>query len=278
MKRVGGLFEKMVTFEHLHRAALSACRGKLAKRDVARFYFDLENEIIRIQQDLIGNRYSPKPYTQFEIREPKVRTICCSNFSDRVVHHAVCNLLEPIFESKLVFNTYACRKEKGTHRALRKCQDFVRRSSYFLKCDFRKYFDSIDHTVLKEMLANTIKDERFLRLLSIIIDHRVPGSLPSKGLPIGNLTSQNFANFYLAAFDRHVNFLGFRVFTNVIRIQRTNLNRLRRKVRLLERLYAKGVIAQDQLTESVRSMIGHAMHADSKHIREEIFNRSLKIG
>lgn len=337
MKRVGYLFEKLVTFENLHRAVNRACSGKKYKRDVAEFYFGFENEIIRIQSELVNETYDPQPYRQFEIREPKVRSICCSDFDDRVVHHAICNVLEPIFESRLIFNTYACRNGKGTHRALRKCQDFVRRSSYFLKCDFRKYFDSIDHATLKAMLSRVIQDDRFLRLLFRIIDHQVPGTPMGRGLPIGNLTSQHFANYYLSAFDRRmeewpkttgyvrymddficfsqsketlkgvlqdvrsyskshlhlnlkeevttlapisegVNFLGFRVYKNIIRIQRRNLNRLRKNVRLLERLYGDGRIPQATLVNSVRSMVGHVLCADSNNIREEIFKTSYKFG
>lgn len=337
MRRVGNLFDKLVSFENLHRAALKACRGKMRKRDVAHFYFGLENEIIQIQRELISGEYRPKPYRQFEIREPKVRQICCSDFSDRVVHHAICNLLEPIFESRMIFHSYACRKNKGSHRALAQCQTFAKKANYYLKCDFRKYFESIDHAVLKLMLARVIKDRRFFDLLSVIIDHQVPGTLPGRGLPIGNLTSQYFANYYLSAFDRRVEetrgvtgyvrymddyicfsksketlktmladirsyayqslhlelkervttlapvsegvgFLGFRVYRGVIRIQRRNLNRMRRKVRLLERLYNQGVIPQQRLADSVRSMISHISHADSKEVREDIFDLSLKLG
>lgn len=206
-----------------------------------------------------------------------------------------------------------------------------------MKCDFRKYFDSVDHAILKSMLSRIIQDERFLRFVFKIIDHQVPDEPLGKGLPIGNLTSQNFANYYLSAFDRRmeewpgttgyvrymddficfsqsketlnnlldeirsyakdrldltlkekvttlapvsegVNFLGFRVYKNVIRIQRRNLNRLRKNVRLLERLYSKGTIPQQRLTDSVRSMIGHVLCADSTHIREEIFSASYKLG
>lgn len=337
MRRAGNLFEKFVTFENLHLAALRACRGKKRKNDVAQFYFGLENEIILLQKKLIFGEYHPKPYRQFEIREPKVRQICCSDFSDRVVHHAICNLLEPIFESRMIFHSYACRKNKGSHQALAQCRTFAKRANYFLKCDFRKYFESIDHAVLKELLSRTIKDRRFLNLLFLIIDHRVPGAPAERGLPIGNLTSQYFANYYLSAFDRRmeeaigvsgyvrymddficfseskdflkelladirsytqatlklelkekvttlapisegVGFLGFRVYRNLIRIQRANLNRMRKKIRLLEHLYRGGVIPQRQLTESIRSMTGHILHANSRNIRKEIFDLSLKIG
>lgn len=337
MKRVGDLFDKLVSFENLHKAGLRACRGKMKKLDVAKFYFDLENEIIRIQKELMSGEYRPKPFRQFEIREPKVRQICCSDFDDRVVHHAFCNVLEPIFESRMIFHSYACRQNKGSHLAVVQCQRSARKANYFLKCDFRKYFESIDHQVLKTLLSKVIKDRNFLKALFVIVDHQVPGASVGQGLPIGNLTSQNFANYYLASLDRRIeatdgvigylrymddficfskskdvlkfllndirnyayetlklqlkekvttlapvsegiNFLGFRVYPDVIRIRRENLNRLRKKVRLFERLYKEGVITQQRLTDSVRSMIGHVSHADSKGIRKEIFELSLKLG
>jgi hypothetical protein len=337
MKRHGYLFEKLVSFENLQLAAQRACRGKRAKPDAAQFYFNLENEIIRLQRELSSGEYCPKPYRQFEIREPKIRQICCSDFLDRVVHHAICNLLEPIFESRMIFHTYACRRNKGSHAAIEQCQQFARSANFFLKCDIRKYFDSIDQGVLKMQLLRTIKDQRFLSMLFKIIDHQVPGAPADQGLPIGNLTSQYFANFYLSAFDRRmeeapgvggylrymddficfsqcksslkerltdirlfaatnlklelkekvttlapvsdgIGFLGFRVYPRLIRIQRPNLNRMRKKVRLLERLFEDGIIPQRRLVDSVRSMTGHALHADSKLIREEIFRSSLKIG
>lgn len=202
MNRAGNLFEKFISFENLLEAAHRACRGKKRKTDVARFYFSLENEIINLQRDLLNHTYKPKSYRQFEIREPKVRNIFCSAFSDRVVHHAICKILEPVFDARLIHNTYACRVGKGSHRALAKCQTFARRSRYFLKCDIRKYFETIDHDVLKSILNRCIKDRKFLNILSIIIDHQMPTTLPGKGIPIGNLTSQYFANYYLCAFDR----------------------------------------------------------------------------
>lgn len=201
MKRHGNLFEKIVTFENLFLALKNAIRGKKDKRTVASFYFHLENELLSLRSELISGEYRPRPYTQFEVMEPKVRKICSSDFRDRVVHHAICNFIEPIFEAKSIYDSYACRQNMGAHLAVKRCQGFTRKFKYFLKCDIRKFFESIDHETLKALLRGTFKDQKLLSLLDIIIDHRVEGNEPGQGLPIGNLTSQHFANFYLGQLD-----------------------------------------------------------------------------
>lgn len=201
MKRYGHLFERVVSFENLHRAAYRAFRGKRLNATVSPFYFNLENELLDLHRELSMGTYHPRPYGIFEIREPKVRQICSSNFRDRVVHHAICNVLEPLIEKELIFDTYACRAGKGNHAAVARAREFVGKSSYFLKCDIKKYFPSIDHGILKAQLRTFLKDEKLLRLLDTIIDHQVPGCEPGKGLPIGNLTSQYFANLYLGQLD-----------------------------------------------------------------------------
>jgi retron-type reverse transcriptase len=204
MRRHDGLFDQIVSFENLLRAAQMAMRGKREKTSVSSFYFHLENEILAIQSELLAGRYRPAPYRQFEIREPKIRKICSSEFRDRVVHHAICNIIEPVFERRSIFDSYACRKGKGSHSAVIKCQRFTRKFEFYLKCDIRKFFESVDHEVLKTLFRRLFKESRLLALLGIIVDHSVPGNEPGKGIPIGNLTSQHFANFYLGFLDHYV--------------------------------------------------------------------------
>jgi retron-type reverse transcriptase len=204
MKCYGGLFERIVSFENLLLAAKKAWRGKRHKGSVAAFYFNLESELIQLQQELISDTYQPQPYRQFEICEPKIRKISSSHFRDRVVHHAIMNIVEPIWERGLIFDTYACRVGKGTHAALQRARHFTRRFRYFLKCDIQKYFDSIDHSVLRKIILGKIKDRQLLALLEKIIAHELPGSASGRGLPIGNLTSQHFANLYLSGLDHHL--------------------------------------------------------------------------
>jgi len=201
MKRYGGLFERIVAFDNLLSAANRALKGKKRKRGAAAFYFGMENELLAIENELIEGRYSPMPYRDFHVYEPKKRKICAADFRDRVVHHAICNVLEPILDRGLIFDTYACRRGKGNHAAVRRTQGFSRRFPYFLKCDIRSYFENVDHHVLKTLLSRKIKGRHLLDLLSVIIDHPVPQGLPGKGIPIGNLTSQLFANIYLGELD-----------------------------------------------------------------------------
>ena len=204
MKRVGHLFEPVVEFRNLLLAARKAFRGKKRNSEAAAFYFDLENALLDLESELKEGRYRPQPYRTFYVLEPKRRQICEADFRDRVVHHAICNILEPILDGTLIFDTYACRKGKGTHAAVKRVQRFSKRFPYFLKCDIRGYFAHVDHRVLKGLLGRKIKDPSLLQLLHAIIDHPVPGSPPGKGLPIGNLTSQVFANLYLGELDHLV--------------------------------------------------------------------------
>ncbi len=203
MRRYGNLFEKVVSFENLLAAAKKAFRGKKDKARVARFYFDMETELLRIQEELLTGIYKPRPLRIFQIREPKVREIGASDFRDRVVHHALCNIIEPILERSFIHHSYACRTGKGTHSAVKQAQIFSRRYSYYLKCDIKKYFASIDHDILKESLARKFKDKKLIWLLNTIIDS-AQSDQPGKGVPIGSLTSQHFANLYLDRLDHYI--------------------------------------------------------------------------
>lgn len=203
LKRYGNLYEEIISFENLLLASKKAFRGKRGRPKVAEFYFELEKELLHLREELLNKTYEPRPLRTFLIFEPKEREIGASDFRDRVVHHAVCNVIEPIFERSFIYHSYACREGKGTHRAIMNAQFFSRKYRYFLKCDIRKYFASIDHKMLKKRLARKFKDPDLLRLLYIIIDSSGPDS-NEKGLPIGSLTSQHFANLYLDSFDHYI--------------------------------------------------------------------------
>jgi len=174
-----------------------------------------------LKHELRTQTYSPGNYESFYIHEPKRRLISAAPFRDRVVHHALCNVIEPVFERSFIFDSYANHTGKGTHRALDRCQQFARRFAYVLPCDVRQFFPSIDHGILRKMLAVRIKDARVLWLIDQILASgagvlqesydRVyfPGddlfaALRPRGLPIGNLTSQFWANVYLHPFDQFV--------------------------------------------------------------------------
>ena len=204
MKRHGHLFEKVTDYGNLLAAAHRARRGKRDRVEVARFVFHLEPNLLKLQEELRSGSYEMRPYWAFTIREPKHRRICAAHFRDRVVHHAVCAVLDPIFETCLIGDTYACRRDKGTHAAVQRLQEFSRRSPYVLMCDIRRYFETIDHDALKALCRRKLKDKAFLSLLDRIIEHPIPGGKHGKGVPIGNLTSQYFANLHLGELDHFV--------------------------------------------------------------------------
>ena len=219
MKRYGNLWSQVTDFENLFRAARQAQRGKRFRANVLDFNYYLEQNLAQLQQELQSRTYQPGVYHSFRIFEPKPRLISAAPYRDRVVHHALCNIVVPIFERTFITDSYANRLGFGTHRALRRFTEFVRSNQYILQCDIRKYFPSIDHEILKSILSRKVKCVETLWLIDTIIDHSneqelvleyFPGDTiltpyeRRHGLPIGNLTSQFFANCYLNGFDHFV--------------------------------------------------------------------------
>lgn len=210
MKRIGNLFDQFCAFSNLLAAAKRARRGTRLNGETAGFMVRLEYELLRLQEELHTLSYQPRPYRYFEIFDPKHRTISVAAFRDRVVHHALVAVLEPVFERIFIPDSYATRKEKGTLRAVSRAQQLIRHNRWFLKSDIEHYFDSIDHDILLGLLQHKIKDKRLLEIAERIIRN---GGLAGKGLPIGNLTSQFFANVYLHPLDYFVQYeLGFRAY------------------------------------------------------------------
>jgi len=219
MKRYGNLFSQIIEFSNLFKAAKTAEKGKRYRDNVLEFNFNLELELFKLQTELTTKTYQPGSYKTFEIKEPKPRLISAAPYRDRVVHHALCNIITPIFERTFVIESYANRVNFGTHKALQKFTKYIRSSHYILQCDIQKYFPSIDHEILKSLLRRKIKCLDTLWLIDIIIDNSnrqipaityFPGDdllTPVNrkyGLPIGNLTSQFFANVYLNGFDHFI--------------------------------------------------------------------------
>lgn len=218
MKTYRNLFVRIASFDNLLLAAKKAQKGKRFKESTARFNLDFEKELLCLNESLIDLTYRHGAYRDFFVYDPKMRLISAAPYRDRVVHHALCNVIEPLFDRTFIHDSYACRKGKGTHAAAARYSKFSRKNNYVLKCDIRKYFQSIDHEILIGMLSAKIKCERTLWLIREIIgtrqDHsfifHFPGDdlfsplLRKKGIPIGNLTSQFFANVYLNGFDHFV--------------------------------------------------------------------------
>jgi retron-type reverse transcriptase len=221
VKTYRNLYPQVYDFENLYRAYRKARRGKRGKSPAATFERHLEDELLALQAELRERTYTPGPYASFHIHEPKRRLISAAPFRDRVVHHALCRVIEPVWERCFIHDSYANRVGKGTHRALDRAQTYARRYPYVLQCDIRQFFPSIDHQILQAVLAHRIADPGVLWLSDRILASGVdvlseeytmvyfPGDdlfakLRPRGLPIGNLTSQFWANVYLNSFDHFV--------------------------------------------------------------------------
>ena len=194
-------WDRVISFDSLLAAYYRARCGKRGRLSVARFGLDLEDELFRLQDELCSGRWRPGPFRQFIIHERKPRLISAAPFRDRVVHHAVMSVVEPCIEQVLINDTFACRQGKGVHKAVNRYQQWAVRHAYVLKFDIARYFPSIRHDLLKRQLATLVDDVRILELLGRIIDASPPGGALGCGLPIGNLTSQAFANLYLSGVD-----------------------------------------------------------------------------
>jgi len=222
MKRLGNLWQQLVSFDNLWLAYRKARRGKQGREAVAAFSLNLEPELLRLQDELESGSYRTGDYRQFVIYERKPRLISAAPFRDRVVHHAIMNVIEPPLDRTFIFDSYACRAGKGVHAAVDRYQGWARRYAYALKMDIAKYFPAIDHELLKLKLRRRIKDRSVLTLLDCIIDGSPAGpeeNIPLRwfpgdelltplerrhGIPIGNLTSQFFANLYLDDLDHFI--------------------------------------------------------------------------
>lgn len=202
MKRAGNLYRGIHSTSNLVLALRRALRGKRHKSSSIRFLAQCRDNLRLVQQKLSSRSWYPDEYNTFTIHEPKERLITAAPFEDRVVHHAIMNMVEPHLERFSIHDSYACRRGKGLHTAIARARTYQRRYAWFLKLDIRKYFDSIDHSVLKCLLVRRFKDRDLVDLFSRIIDSA--STRPGKGLPIGNLTSQHFANFYLGHLDHSV--------------------------------------------------------------------------
>lgn len=218
MKRQGNLYHRVCDFQNLLSASRKARKGKRFTAGCRAFELDLEKNLLTLQKELKEGSFRPGPYRRFRIFEPKERVISAAPYRDRVVHHALVNVIEPIFDRGMIADSYANRVGKGTHKAVNRFTAFARKNRYVLKMDVVRFFPRIDHRILTEMIERKIKDPEILGLVKVILDSGkeppderdleyfkgddlfTPLERP-RGLPIGNLTSQFFANIYLNGFD-----------------------------------------------------------------------------
>ncbi len=341
---MGSVFGQIVAFPNLLLAAKRATKGKRFRPNVAQFTLRLEDELHRLRRELLDQTYRPGSYRTFVLREKKPRVISAAPFRDRVVHHALCNVIEPIFERGFLYDSYACRKGKGTHAAIQRASDYARRFPYVLKADIAQYFPSIDHDILFDLLKRRIWDCEVLWLLKVVIDGSNPQPevgryfpdddlftpwVRRRGLPIGNQTSQFFSNVYLNGLDHFAKeqlrvpgyirygddmlvfghqkdelhgvlrmfreygaslrlrfharkcvviptragctFLGQRIFPTHRRLDAGNVRRFRRRLQRLGEAWHNGELSLEGVRCRVQSWVGHAKHADTARLREQIF-------
>lgn len=194
-------FEEATSFKRLHLAFRKAYRSARHSEGAQRFFFNLERELFSLQDALRSGLYRPGRFFSFTVRKPKERLISVAPFRDRVVHHALVQSLEPLFERVFIYDSYATRKNKGVHLAISHAQQMLRSNAWYLKMDIRKYFDSIDHDILLERVKKKIQDQCIVNWIQKMVCLE---GFTGKGLPIGNLTSQFFANVYLDPFDHWI--------------------------------------------------------------------------
>ncbi len=222
MKVYNNIYNSIISPDNLFEAWETFKSDKQKKPDVAGFEWKLEENLFDLHHDLRTHAYKHGAYTAFWIRDPKLRNIYKATVRDRILHHAVFRVLNPIFEPTFIATSFSCRIGKGTHRGMLYVRDTIRKISanytrpcFVLKCDIRKFFDSVDQNILTDILKKRIKDEETISLLDELVGsysspcrererERESRSATRKGIPIGNLTSQLFANIYMNEFDQFI--------------------------------------------------------------------------
>ena len=200
MKRAGFLYDGICDMDNIRLAFWKAQRGKATRRSVIAFRSRLNDNLAEIRNAFASGDFKLGNYTCFPVFDPKERMICAAPFRERVMHHAAINVCAPFFEKRLIHDTYACIKGRGLDPCLDRARSFCRRFERYLKMDVHKYFDSISHDRLESLMRKYFKDARLLGFFDAVID--TYEKAPGRGIPIGNLTSQYFANAYLCAVDR----------------------------------------------------------------------------
>lgn len=231
-KRIGHIYDSITSWSNLYLAFKKACKHKKSKSETTEWMYNCEKYLFELQTELkaLGRGfpnplsqdkeysrgdcgYKPQPYKYFVIREPKERIISVAAFRDRVVHHALVNIIEPYFEAAFIKDSYATRKEKGLHLAVQAAQNYTCKYQWYLKLDIEKFFASVNHEILLSLINRKIKDPAVMSLCRIILSNQTVSmglgknnglQMGSRGLPVGNLTSQFFANIYLNKLDHFV--------------------------------------------------------------------------
>jgi retron-type reverse transcriptase len=203
MKSHGRLWARITSEANLREAWIRVRRGHAGSEAIQAFAANLEGNLRALRDELLAGSYRPGAYRQFRVKDPKPRTISCAPVRDRVVHHALCGVITPLLEQSYTEDSYACREGKGTHKACRRARALARRHGWFCKLDVRKFFESIEHDRLLAVLLPRFREAEVRELIEAIVRHPVPDLQAGRGLPIGNLTSQWFANTFLNGLDHY---------------------------------------------------------------------------
>ncbi len=343
------MIEEIASLRNLWAAARRAARGKRHRRSVAAVLLELESVVLELERTLLDGSWRPGTPGLHEVRDPKRRLIAAAPFRDRIVHQALCAIVAPLLDRHLIAHSYACRSGLGTHAALAKAKAWARGHRYFVHLDVAKFFPTVDHAILLAQLAHHIPCTRTLDLCARIVAaggalsagprRHFPGDdlfaphARAIGLPIGNLTSQHFANRYLspvdhrakdrlrvraylrymddlllfgddrATLERHaravedacwrqrlrlhpwqvratregVNFLGFRILDDHVRVRRTSVARAEKRLAALARAVREGHLSEGAFAQSLRSTFAHWRHADTWRLRERTLKRLGKL-
>ena len=324
-KRIGFLINDIADPDNLRLAFWKARKGKEEKPEVIEFRKQLDTNLLSLRSDMLDGSVEVGNYHYFTIYDPKERVICAAPFGQRVFHHAIMNICHPIFEKFQIYDSYATRIGKGQYAALERAKYYSANYQWFCKLDVRKYFDSIDHEVLYAKLKSKFKDPYLLDLFQKII--KSYETAPDKGLPIGNLTSQYFANFYLGfadhfikeklqvsayvrymddmvfwsndketlltivkqfnvfisstlkmtlkpycinRFEKGLPFLGYVIFKDTVRLNKTSKKRFVRKMNLYYSNLENESWSQTQYARHVLPLIAFTRHADSVQLRRQV--------
>ncbi len=205
---VSHIYHDIISIKNLLTAWREFVRDKRKRKDVEQFSVHLTDNILKLHRELANGTYQHGPYKAFRINDPKPRDIHKASVRDRLVHHAMYRILYPYFDTKFIFDSYSCRRAKGTHRAINRFRDYARtisrnntRTVWVLKCDIRKFFANINHQILGDILKKHVRSGNAILLLSKIVRSFHTAGNPSIGLPLGNLTSQLLVNIYMNEFD-----------------------------------------------------------------------------
>lgn len=205
MRRANNLIDRVADADNLRLAFWKARKGKSYSEEVRNYRNNLEGNLSELRRQILENRIEVGQYRYFKVYDPKERQICAAAFREQVLHHALMNICHPLFERAQIFDSYACRKGKGTYAVLGRAKAHTRKFRFFLKLDVRKFFESMHHATLKNQLHDLLKDHHVLTILYTIIDsYDASADDSGRGVPIGNLTSQYFANHYLSGLDHYI--------------------------------------------------------------------------